>query len=57
MKLTNGLLKNLRKVGLDSARDVLRSTNEFLINSTELEAETIDEVKKVLSAEFEEGKK
>ncbi len=50
------VVKELKKVGLDSARDVLRSSTEFLMNSTDLEEETINEVKKILSAEFEEGK-
>ena len=49
------VIDELKKVGLDSARSVLRASNEFLMNSTDLEEETIRDVKKILSAEFEDS--
>jgi N utilization substance protein A len=49
------VIDELKKVGLDSARSVLRASNEFLMNSTDLEEETIKDVKKILSAEFEDS--
>jgi N utilization substance protein A len=41
-------------VGLDTARSVLRSSMEDLMRRTELEEETIAEVKKILQSEFED---
>ena len=49
------VIDELKKVGLESARSVLRASNEFLMNSTDLEEETIRDVKKILSAEFEDS--
>ena len=44
----------LKKIGLNTARDVLDVPRDMLIQRADLEEETIDEVLKILSAEFEE---
>ena len=41
-------------MGLDTAKAVLGTPKEQLLKGTDLEEETIDEVLKVLAAEFEE---
>lgn len=48
------IIDELKRVGLDTARSVLRTSTEDLMRRTELEEETIDEVKKILQSEFEE---
>jgi N utilization substance protein A len=47
------IIKELQKIGLDTAKDVLNTEREDLIKRTDLEEETIDEVLNVLRAEFE----
>jgi N utilization substance protein A len=47
------VLDALKAVGLDTAKDVLNVGKEQLIKRTDLEEETIDDVLRVLSAEFE----
>lgn len=48
------IIDELKRVGMDTAKSVLRTSTEDLMRRTELEEETIDEVKKILQAEFEE---
>lgn len=48
------IIDEFKKIGLDSARAVLRASTEDLIRRTELEEETILHVKRILQAEFEE---
>jgi N utilization substance protein A len=48
------IIEEFKKIGLDSARSVLRTSTEDLIRRTELEEETILQVKKILQEEFEE---
>ena len=48
------VLEELKKVGLDTAKSVLEQDVEDLIKRTDLEEETILEIRKVLSAEFSE---
>jgi N utilization substance protein A len=43
----------LKAIGCDTAKSVLAITREDLINRTDLEEETIDEVLSILHAEFE----
>ena len=43
----------LKAVGYDTAKDVLGTSKEKLLEQTDLEEETIDEVLRVLAAEFE----
>lgn len=48
------IIDELKKIGMSTARDVLGMPREMLIQRTDLEEETIDEVLGVLKAEFEE---
>lgn len=43
----------IKKIGLDTARQVLNAPREMLIEKADLEEETVDSVIKVLKAEFE----
>lgn len=47
------IIDELKRVGCDTARSVLKLTPAELERRTDLEKETIDEVRKVLQAEFE----
>ena len=48
------VLEELKKAGLDTAKSVLEQDVEDLIKRTDLEEETILEIRKVLNAEFSE---
>ena len=48
------VIDQLKGIGCDTARSVLKLSKEELVRRTDLEEETIDEVVKVLEAEFEE---
>ncbi|MEL6539232.1 MAG: transcription termination factor NusA [Bacteroidota bacterium] len=48
------VIEELKKIGLDSAKSVLAISPEDLERRTDLEQDTISELYKVLSAEFEE---
>ena len=47
------VIDTLKSVGLDTAKDVLGTPKEQLLKQTDLEEETIDEVLRILAAEFE----
>lgn len=47
------IIDQFKVKGLDTARSVLRFSNEELANKTDLELETIEEVVSILKAEFE----
>lgn len=47
------IIDELKRVGCDTARSVLNLTAEELERRTDLEKETIDEIRKVLNEEFE----
>jgi N utilization substance protein A len=47
------IIEELKKIGYSTARDVLAESRETLIQRTDLEEETIDEVLNILAAEFE----
>lgn len=49
------VIDELKRIGCDTARSVLDLSTEELERRTDLEKETIDEVRKVLQAEFEKG--
>ena len=53
-EIEDWVLEELKKVGLDTAKSVLEQDVEDLIKRTDLEEETILEIRKVLSAEFSE---
>ncbi len=46
------IIEELKTIGLDTAKSVLAMSNEDLVRRTELEEETIVEIKKILEAEF-----
>lgn len=48
------IIKELKAIGCDTAKSVLELSNEELIGRTDLEEETIEEVRNILSAEFED---
>ena len=48
------VINEFYKVGLDTAKSILNLSKEELIARTDLEEETIDEVVRILGAEFEE---
>jgi N utilization substance protein A len=45
----------LKRIGCDTARSVLVLSSEELERRTDLEKETIDELRKVLEEEFQKG--
>jgi N utilization substance protein A len=47
------IIDELKAIGLDTAKAVLDVPNEELVSRTELEEETVVEIKKILQAEFE----
>lgn len=47
------VLDALKAIGLDTAKDVLGKSKEELLKQTDLEEETIDDVLRILAAEFE----
>ena len=49
------VIDELKRIGCDTARSVLDLSIEELERRTDLEKETIDELRKVLQAEFEKG--
>ena len=49
-----GLLMNLKKLDLDTAKSVLELSLEDLVKRTDLEEETVSDVLKILKEEFED---
>ena len=47
------VLDAFKAIGLDTAKEVLGTSKEDLLKRTDLEEETIDEVLRILAAEFE----
>jgi transcription termination/antitermination protein NusA len=47
------ILDELKRIGCDTAKSVLELSNDELVKRTELEEETVNEVKQILQAEFE----
>ncbi len=48
------IIEELKKTGFTTAREVLAESREILIQKTDLEEETVDEVLAILRAEFED---
>ena len=46
------IIEEFKKVGLDTAKSVLEQDVEDLVKRTDLEEETIQDVRNILSAEF-----
>jgi N utilization substance protein A len=51
-EIDDWILEELKAIGLDTAKSVLAVSNEDLVRRTELEEETVVEIKKILEAEF-----
>src|SRR5258707_9336006 len=49
------VIDELKRIGCDTARSVLNLTAEELERRTDLEKQTIDDVRRVLKEEFEKG--
>jgi len=47
------IIDELKGIGLDTAKSVLEMSDADLVSRTELEKETIEEIKKILEAEYE----
>jgi len=52
-EIDNWIIEELKGIGLDTAKAVIAVSNEELVKRTELEEETVIELKKILEAEFE----
>jgi N utilization substance protein A len=48
------IIEELKAIGCDTAKSVLELSNEDLVKRTDLEEETIKEIKRILQAEFED---
>ena len=51
-EIDDWILEELKAIGLDTAKSVLAVSNDDLVRRTELEEETVVEIKKILEAEF-----
>ena len=51
-EIESWIIEEFRKVGLDTAKSVLEQDVSDLVKRTDLEEETIDEVRNILNAEF-----
>ena len=52
-EIDSWILDEFKKLGMDTAKAVLNATDDELLRRTELEEETIVEVKRILRSEFE----
>ncbi len=52
-EIDDWILNELKNIGCDSAKSVLDISKEDLVKRTDLEEETVDEIMKILSSEFE----
>jgi N utilization substance protein A len=52
-EIDSWIIDELKGLGLDTAKAVLNMSNEELVRRTELEEETVQEVRRILEAEFE----
>jgi N utilization substance protein A len=52
-EIDSWIIDELKGLGLDTAKAVLNMSNEELVRRTDLEEETIQEVRRILEAEFE----
>jgi N utilization substance protein A len=53
-EIESWILDELKAIGCDTAKNVLNISREDLITRTDLEEETIDEVRRILRSEFEQ---
>ncbi len=50
------IIASIKKIGLDTAKAVLRAPREMLVEKADLEEDTVDNILSILRAEFEEDK-
>ena len=48
------VINAIKSIGIDTAKGVLSAPREMLIEKADLEEDTVDEVLRILKAEFEE---
>ena len=53
-EIDDWVIEALKNIGCDTARNVLELRKDELLRRTDLEEETVDEVLRILAAEFEE---
>ena len=53
-EIDSWVIDEFKKVGCDTALSVLELTDEDLVRRTDLEEETVKEVRRILEAEFKE---
>jgi N utilization substance protein A len=52
-EIEDWVIEQLKEIGCNTAKDVLSRSNEELLEKTDLEEASIDEIKSILAAEFE----
>lgn len=52
-EIDSWIIDEFKKIGLDTAKSILRNSVEFLVKRTDLEEEHVQEVIRILKAEFE----
>jgi N utilization substance protein A len=52
-EIESWMIDELKEIGCDTAKSVLEITTDELVRRTDLEEETINEIKSILRAEFE----
>ena len=53
-EIESWVIEELKKIGLNTAQQVLKASRELIIKEADLEEETVDETLRILAAEFEE---
>ena len=53
-EIDDWMINELKKIGCDTAKNVLDLSKEELVRRTDLEEESIDEILKILQTEFED---
>ncbi|MGH2642366.1 MAG: transcription termination factor NusA, partial [Chitinophagaceae bacterium] len=53
-EIDNWIIDELKKIGCDTARSVLNLSVEELVRRADLEEKTVQDIRKILQAEFEE---
>lgn len=56
-ELESNVIEELKSIGCDTAKDVLKLTTEELVRRTKLEESVVESARKVLASEFEEEEK
>ncbi|HLP20200.1 MAG TPA: hypothetical protein VK174_07865, partial [Chitinophagales bacterium] len=56
-EIEDWMIDELKKIGCDTAKSVLNLSDDELVRRTDLEEETIKEIRRILSSEFEGDQK